>query len=397
MLGTLQRMVFGELLRTFALALVGLTGLFLCGGVIQEAAQRGLAPSQVLLVIPLLLPSTLPYTVPATTLFAACVVYGRMAHDNEITALRAAGVRLTTLLVPGLVLGAIASAATFAVSCDVIPRSRTWLAKAILRDADEVIYGMLKRTGCLRHPQLPFAMYVREVRGKRLIDPVFKRRDPKGGYALVAHAKEATLWTDPVKQTVCLFMPRCSVAGSGTVDAAFRDQTFELPMPALALSDTQLRPANLTWSELAAKLAAHGNKVVEIEGEIAEVNRVLAADSGQTEPLKAVRAEWQRQLAGVRREMTWLRAERQLRPALACGSLALVVVAFAVGILMNRADYLGAFVSCFLPVVFAYYPLLLCGNNLARDGKLPPEVAAWAANAVTVAVGIALARPVMRR
>src|SRR5437764_14622016 len=106
MFGTiLHRMIFGELVRVFALALVTLTGLFLLAGLVAEATQRGLAPSQILTVIPLLVPNTLPYTVPSTTLFATCVVYGRLAHDNEITAIKSAGVHLGRLVTPAILLG----------------------------------------------------------------------------------------------------------------------------------------------------------------------------------------------------------------------------------------------------------------------------------------------------
>src|SRR5439155_13015884 len=101
----LNRMIFGELLRVFLLALAGLTGLFLLGGLVAEATHRGLAPSQVLFVIPLLVPSTLPFTIPATTLFATCVVYGRLAADNEVTAVKAAGVHLGRIIAPSVVLG----------------------------------------------------------------------------------------------------------------------------------------------------------------------------------------------------------------------------------------------------------------------------------------------------
>ena len=60
MFGTiLQRMILGELVRVFFLALISLTGMFLLGGVVSEAAQRGLSPSQVLMIIPLLIPLAL--------------------------------------------------------------------------------------------------------------------------------------------------------------------------------------------------------------------------------------------------------------------------------------------------------------------------------------------------
>ena len=67
-------------------------------------------PAQILAVIPLLIPSTLPFTIPSTTLFATCLVYGRLSADNEITALRATGVHLGRVILPCLLLGVVASA-----------------------------------------------------------------------------------------------------------------------------------------------------------------------------------------------------------------------------------------------------------------------------------------------
>src|ERR671924_605324 len=116
MFGTiLNRMIFGELVRVFTLALVALTGMFLLATLVAEATQRGLAPSQVLMVIPLVAPNTLPFTIPATTLFATCVVYGRLAADNEVTAIKAAGVHLGRVVAPGVVLGLLAAAGTMAL------------------------------------------------------------------------------------------------------------------------------------------------------------------------------------------------------------------------------------------------------------------------------------------
>src|SRR5882724_4651835 len=110
MLGTiLQRTIMLELLRVFAITLVSLTGLFLLGGIVAEASNRGLAPYQILSLMPLMVPSSLPYTIPATVLFATCNVYGRMAKDNEIVALRAAGVNLFQILKPAILLGVFAT------------------------------------------------------------------------------------------------------------------------------------------------------------------------------------------------------------------------------------------------------------------------------------------------
>src|SRR5215472_14326989 len=108
----LHRMILWELLKVFALSLLGITGILLMAGIVAEASQQGLGPLQILAIIPLLIPSTLPYTLPTTTLFTTCVVYGRLAHDNEILAIRAAGVNLLKVVWPAVFLGLAMSGVT---------------------------------------------------------------------------------------------------------------------------------------------------------------------------------------------------------------------------------------------------------------------------------------------
>ena len=76
-----------------------------------------------------------------------------------------------------------------------------------------------------------------------------------------------------------------------------------------------------------------------------------------------------------------INAELQMRPALSAGCLFFVVIGCPIGIWFGRSDYLSAFIICFLPIVFVYYPLQLCCTNLAKDGKLNPILALWIANA----------------
>ena len=81
-------------------------------------------------------------------------------------------------------------------------------------------------------------------------------------------------------------------------------------------------------------------------------------------------------------EIFSLDAEVQMRPALSLGCLCFVLVGCPVGIWLSKSDYLSAFITCFLPIVVLYYPLLLCSTNFARDGKLPAFIALWLANIV---------------
>src|SRR6516162_9198894 len=136
-------MILWELCKVFVMALVAITGILLMAGLIAEATQQGLSPGQVLAAIPLLIPSTLPYTIPATTLLATCVVYGRLSADNEILAIKAAGINLIKVVRPGLVLGVAMSVATSALYYDIIPSTHRLLRALIYEDAEELIYSML--------------------------------------------------------------------------------------------------------------------------------------------------------------------------------------------------------------------------------------------------------------
>src|SRR6185369_15803458 len=99
-------MILVELIKVFFVALVALTGLILIAGIVSEAMRNGFGPAQIAIIIPLLLPSLIPYTVPTTTLFATCIVYGRLSSDNEILALKAAGIHMRHVMLPALILGA---------------------------------------------------------------------------------------------------------------------------------------------------------------------------------------------------------------------------------------------------------------------------------------------------
>src|SRR5438093_3953497 len=105
--------------------------------------KNGFGPAQIAACIPLLLPSTLPYTMPTTTLFATCIVYGRLSADNEILALKAAGVHIIHVVWPALFLGAVTSLVTMFCFLDFIPYTGYLLRHQLIPDVEEMLYQML--------------------------------------------------------------------------------------------------------------------------------------------------------------------------------------------------------------------------------------------------------------
>ena len=64
-----------------------------------------------------------------------------------------------------------------------------------------------------------------------------------------------------------------------------------------------------------------------------------------------------------------------MRIALAGGSFFFVLLGAPVGILFARRDFLSAFITCFVPIILIYYPLMLLGMNLGKEGLLEPWLA----------------------
>lgn len=396
---TLNRMIFAELVKVFLLSLGSLTGLFLMAGVVQQAVQMGLSPMQVVAIIPLFVPSTLPYTIPATTLFASCVVYGRLAHDNEVVAIKAAGVHLFNVIKPALALGVIATAVTGGLYYRVIPETQQRLQEEILKDPEEVLYNALRRDKCLRHPKSDFVMYVKDVQGRRLIDVVLKQRgkarNPDGGpdllagYSSILWARTATLRVDPAEGKLYIDPDRFVVYNQTTRGTTASAGPLPVDLPEnFNANDAKTRPMALTWNEIGPRVADLQQEVNDREAKRAEAQRV--AESLPDGPTKAAAQAqdkgFQMQIDIAARQVRNVEAEFYMRPALAAGCLVFALIGCPVGIWATRADYLSTFVICFLPTVCAYYPLLFAGSNLGKDGKLPLGLGCWAAD---IAAGLA--------
>jgi lipopolysaccharide export system permease protein len=385
-------MIFWELVRVFLLSLGTLTGLFLIVGLIQQASQLGLTLKQVLTAIPLFVPSTLPLTIPATTLFASCVVYGRLAHDNEVVALKAAGVHLFVIVRPAVLLGTLATLTTGALYHTTIPLSQQKLYEQILSDPEEVLYNQLRRDRCLRHPSMPYVLYVRDIQGKRLIDVVIKRRarskddkslDLHGGYDMVARMHEARLRVDVPAGKVIIepdrFVAHQKGARAGLASAA----PFVMDLPdSVSGKEARLRIATLTWDDLpvrVAALAAERDDLIQQRAKLQGDLETITDPTLHTMAQNEVR-NFQMVIDIKTRQVRNVAAEVYARPALAVSCLVFALIGCPVGIWANRADYLSTFVICFLPTLVVYYPLLLAGSDMGKNSRIPLGLGCWLAD-----------------
>lgn len=414
---TLQRMIFVELTKVFLLALIALTGLFLVAGLIQEASQRGLSPTQIIAAIPLLIPSTLPYTIPATTLFASCVVYGRLAHDSEVTALRASGICLWHILVPCITLGSLTCLLTLYLSFEIIPKTHEMIKHQLLADVEDVIYSQLKRNRSFKSQNSRYVLYVRDVQGRWLIDVIFKRRRLNtdnslstgldsssqqfiGAYDFVARSHRAKLTINRDTNKIIIDMVDRSSVWDANVTGHVKDRILEIQAPELFRHDTRPRPMELSWNDLPMRIKVVATEIAEIEEKKhLEELKLLDAELSELDRkhIQGIIHVYQSNLIHPYRMYYALCVEQHNRPAIALGCLCFALIGCPVGIWANRSDYLSTFIICFLPTLLVYYPLQLCGLNLAKDGKLPIVLGVWLANFFVGMIALCLCHRLISR
>jgi lipopolysaccharide export system permease protein len=390
--GILHRTIFGELAKVFLLSLIGITGIIVMAAIVVEASQRGLGPLQVLEAIPLIVPSMMPFIIPPTTLFASCVVYGRLSHDNEITAIKAAGINVLHVIWPGVFLGLATSAATMGLFIQLIPYTHFLLRTAVANDMEDFLYSMLKRDRQIRRSpslKINYEMWCEQVQGKQLKNAIFKKRDEHGHYDAVAKARDADLHVDLSKHELIVRMRHGILLDKNGDRVHFEGKDFSVPLP--AIEKQKPNPRDMTWHELQEE---RGTLQTEKEKLNTLITNTKAQNGGHLPADAAYKLEGN--LREFDQKLRNVDTEIQMRPAQSFGCLFFVLVGCPVGIWFSRSDYLSAFITCFLPIVFLYYPLQLCTTNYAKDGKLDPILALWMANIAMGIIALALFRRLLK-
>ena len=159
MVFTLHRYIFRELIRVFTLATVALTAMLSLGSILRPVQEFGVGPQQVLHLMGYFLPITLTFVLPLAALFAASLVYGRFACDNELDACRASGISLMTLVYPGLILAIIVAIANLILSFHVMPAFVKRAEKAIKADARQIVFRNIQRKGYYKPSDGKYVIY----------------------------------------------------------------------------------------------------------------------------------------------------------------------------------------------------------------------------------------------
>ena len=143
---TLQLYILRQLAVSIAFALAGISVMVLPAITIQAVYKLEGAPLGVVLdYLPLVVVELVPYFLPVAFLLGVVATFGRLAADNEWTAIRMAGIHPLRTFLPGAAIAVVFAFGTHHLLTEVSPDWKL-ARRTSLRDAEKDAYGGLGRS-----------------------------------------------------------------------------------------------------------------------------------------------------------------------------------------------------------------------------------------------------------
>jgi lipopolysaccharide export system permease protein len=370
-------------LATLLLTLAVFTLVLLLGNVLKEVLP--LVVSGFVSVgmfgeaVGLLLPWIWSYSLPMAMLASTLLVFGRFSADNELTAVRASGISLVSLVSPVLLLSLAMCALSALVNLEIGPRFRESYKSLIFRVGTEISKAQWPEGKFIK--DFPgFIFYVGKQHSGALEDVTVivlpqKTNDPT---TITVMAPRGQLVVDEVKQEFSMKLQEVQfvVVHDDRVDAGMTLGEWETPAVSFAAKSRRNKgTGSMTFNELRAEL------------------RDTERRFGATATTNLTRAQGRELMAKLRRSRdeltTPLRVEmhRKLATSFACFGFALVGI--PLGIRVHRRETNIGFVIA-LGLVMVYYGIMVTGLGLDTRPEFAPHLLVWVPNFLFQAVGAVL-------
>lgn len=341
--------ILGVALFSFVLFLQSARDLF--GLLVRSSAT----PKMVAYLFALVFPYVLTFTLPVGVLVAVLLTLSRLSADNEVVGLRAAGIPSRVVAKPILLFSFFMLALTAMMTCWLNPWSIRETYRVINKLATERVTAEIQpRVFNESFPKT--VLYVGDV----IPGPVVRWRQ-----VLIAD-------TSPPEER------------RGNVKAADSPRVT-VTNEALAIPDVINNRVQLSMQDgRTIELGADGT--YNVIG-FAKEDLLLAAQKADEQRARPFRnmdmpALWQASQA--EREA---RIEFHQRLALPVACMLLALLAIPLGIQSRKGGRSGAIIFTVL-IALGYYSTLISLIGVAKDGRIPVELAVWTPNAITLLLGL---------
>ena len=210
-----------------------------------------------------LMPYLFAFTIPMATLMAILLAFGRLAHDNELTAMKAAGISFYQTIPAVALLAGFAWLATLALSNFVLPHANSAFKRTVLEMARSRGQLILKeRIFNDQFAGLVFFVNSISPDGKHLREVfISDSRSPETKSSIIAEEGFVVHSSDGNRMTLRLLRGqifRVAAEMQSLQTIRFQNYDFNLDLDSFNLGDKEFRKAerHLGFTELRQALAA---------------------------------------------------------------------------------------------------------------------------------------------
>ncbi len=382
---TLHLYLIRQVLWTLLMTVAVFTFVLMLGSVLKEIlgllVNRRADLSLVAQAIGLLIPYVLVFALPMGMLTAALLVFGRFSADNELTAVRASGVSLISLVTPVLLLSVALSGVAALINLQLAPQCRI-AYKKLLRDVGVAQAGaFIPEKTYLKDFDTNTIVYVSKVRETNLED-VLVLRLQNDRFESYSRAERGVISFNPSNRVFTVVLTNAH--------QVFFREDGRLPQPFITetaeFSFTNAAPradrrgadlSDLTFLQLREKLH-------ELEGRMAATAPVERLSTEELrEKLRQMKSQRKLDLTLPAR----VQMHRQVAFSFACVGFTLVGI--PLGIRAHRRETTFGIAMALILVVI-YYSFFIVGQSLETRPDLAPHLILWWPNFLFQAVGIVL-------
>ena len=327
----------------------------------------------------LLIPWIWVFALPMGFLTATLLVFGRFSADQELTAARASGVSLISLVTPVLLLSLLCCGVSAWINMQLGPQCRFAYKK--------LIYEARSELANQADDALPAGQYVRDFPGYifyvekndggKLVGVRIYRRETNMQTTITAPTGQ--IETDVTNKQIILHLDDASsvtLSGSHVYFSLSRDMPMKFDLNASAGQTLKPRISDMTFGQLQKELR-------DLEANLA----LPVALAASTNELRAQLHELQKQRQDLLTEPIRVEMHREISFSFACFGFTLVGI--PLGIRVHRRET-NVGVAIALGLVLIYYAFFMLGESLSARPEFAPHLILWLPNFIFQAVGAVL-------
>ena len=364
---------------------------------VQEALRENLTLDTIVELIPYTIPTALSFAIPGTILFAVCIVYGRMSAHNEVVAIKAQGVPPSRIILPAIVISFLLSLCTLYLNDVAVSWGRNGVYRVILNASAKTIYSVLGSQGSFNKGNM--TIVVDGLDGDILINPHIEKHS-KDGDGLRVRAQEAQLFVSPESDELVIRVKNAIIeVGNDSNPLRMTMNEEDIPVPlgdVTKKTGSRKSPSALPLRNMKPEWAYQVKHIKTVRRDLAMKAATQLAGGNM---LALTSREWKKDLKELKSDVKRkyrLETEPWRRWANGFSCLCFVLVGAPLAIYMRKSDFWTIFAMCFVPILLAYYPLLMFGVDKAKSGELPGYTV-WLANIAMILVGLFLIRKIERQ